>query len=108
MEKAILNEGCINGHCITGDNNKFYNFYIMSKNLNEAISNLANSQSKLADAISETMQKRSEAELIRAQAEKQRADNYALELKIREKEADNNSVLILSIKETLVKINEKL
>jgi len=106
MDRSILNEGIINGHCITGNNNIFY--YAMSDNINEVIISLAKSQEKLANAIADAMEKRAEADLIKAKTDKQCADNYATELKIREKEAENTSTLILSIQETLIKINSKL
>lgn len=108
MNRAVFNEGVINGHCITGDKNNFFNFYFMSGNVSEVIINLAQSQAKLADAIAESINKRSEADLIRAATEKQCAENQAVELKIREKEAENNSTLIQSIHDTLLKINKRL
>lgn len=107
-QRGVAIGGSFDGNCITGDNNQFHNYYIMSDKLNESIIALANSQSKLADALADAMSKRSEADLIKVKTDKQCADNYALELKIREKEADNNSTLITSIQSTLEKINDKL
>jgi len=108
MERTINNGGVIKGNCITGDNNNFFNFYFMADNISEVIINLAQSQAKLADAIADSINKRSEADLIRAVTEKQCAENQAVELKIREKEAENNNTLIQSIHSTLIKINKRL
>lgn len=90
-----------NGNCITGDNNKLYNYYMIPNNLTDAMIALANSQVKFADAMADAISKRSEADLIRAK-------NDTLELKIREREAENNSNLIQSIQTTLEKICDKL
>lgn len=108
MGDAIINNSTISGHYVSGNYNTFYNTYTMSENISEVILSLANSQSKLAEAISESILKRSEADLIRAKTEKQIAENQASELRIREREADNNGKLINSIHETLIKINERL
>jgi len=108
MDRTIFNEGAINGHCITGDKNKIYNLYIMPSDLNQAILSLANSQAKLADAVADAVGKRAEADLIKAQTDKLCAENYAKELQIREAENQNNNMLIKTMYDTLVKINDRL
>lgn len=99
-KETFVNSGVILGHCVTGSNNTFYNLYTMSENISEVIVSLAKSQAKLADAISDSISKKAEADLIRTLAEKQTAENQSVELKIREKEAENNNTLIQSIHDT--------
>lgn len=108
MYRTIFNEGSINGHCITGDKNKIFNLYIMPSDLNQAILSLANSQAKLAEAIAQATEKRAEADLIKAQTDKICAENYAKELQIRESENKSNNMLIQTMYDTLVKINDRL
>lgn len=108
MTANILNSGIIWGNCITGNNNYVICINIMSEELNKAIVTLANSQAMLAGSISEAIKKRAEADLIKAITDQKCAENYSKELTIREKEADNNKLLIEGLHDTLIKINNRL